>query len=309
MPRSKVSIVGAGQTGGTMARDLAAKGYADIVLVDVIEGFPQGKALDITEAAPLLGFDSKVVGTNGWEQTANSDVVIITSGKPRGPGMSRDDLVTANTEIVKSVTAQVVKHSPKCIIIVFANPLDAMCYVALKVSGFPRERVVGQSGGLDTARFRAFIAMELGVSVEDVQAYVLGGHGDDMVPLVRYTTVGGIPISELMPAERVEAIVQRTRKGGGEIVSLLKTGSAYYAPAASTIQMVDSILLDRKRVLACAAYLDGEYGVKGIFMGVPVKLGSKGVEQILEIKLTNEERAMFDKSANSVREVTGVTGL
>jgi malate dehydrogenase len=309
MPRSKVSIVGAGQTGGTMARDLAAKGYADIVLVDVIEGFPQGKALDITEAAPLLGFDRKVVGTNGWEQTANSDVVIITSGKPRGPGMSRDDLVTANTEIVKSVTAQVVKHSPKCVIIVFANPLDAMCYVALKVSGFPRERVVGQSGGLDTARFRAFIAMELGVSVEDVQAYVLGGHGDDMVPLVRYTTVGGIPISELMPAERVEAVVQRTRKGGGEIVSLLKTGSAYYAPAASTIQMVDSILLDRKRVLACAAYLDGEYGVKGIFMGVPVKLGSKGVEQILEIKLTNEERAMFDKSANSVREVTGVTGL
>jgi malate dehydrogenase len=292
-----------------MARDLAAKGYADIVLVDVIEGFPQGKALDITEAAPLLGFDSKVVGTNGWEETADSDVVIITSGKPRGPGMSRDDLVTANTEIVKSVTAQVVKHSPNCIIIVFANPLDAMCYVALKVSGFPRERVIGQSGGLDTARFRAFIAMELGVSVEDVQAYVLGGHGDDMVPLVRYTTVGGIPISELMPAERVEAIVQRTRKGGGEIVSLLKTGSAYYAPAASTIQMVDAILLDRKRVLACAAYLEGEYGVKGIFMGVPVKLGSKGVEKILEIKLTNEERAMFDKSANSVREVTGVTGL
>jgi malate dehydrogenase len=207
------------------------------------------------------------------------------------------------------VTAQVVKHSPKCIVIVFANPLDAMCYVALKVSGFPRERVIGQSGGLDTARFRAFIAMELGVSVEDVQAYVLGGHGDDMVPLVRYTTVGGIPISELMPAERVEAIVQRTRKGGGEIVSLLKTGSAYYAPAASTIQMVDAILLDRKRVLACAAYLDGEYGVKGIFMGVPVKLGSKGVEKILEIKLTDEERAMFDKSASSVREVTGVTGL
>jgi len=309
MPRSKVSIVGAGQTGGTMARDLAAKGYADIVLVDVIEGFPQGKALDITQAGPLLGFDSKVVGTNGWEETANSDVVIITSGKPRGPGMSRDDLVTANTEIVKSVTSQVVKHSPNCVIIVFANPLDAMCYVALKVSGFPRERVIGQSGGLDTARFRAFIAMELGVSVEDVQAYVLGGHGDDMVPLVRYTTVGGIPISELMPADRVEAIVQRTRKGGGEIVSLLKTGSAYYAPAASTIQMVDAILLDRKRVLACAAYLEGEYGVKGIFMGVPVKLGSKGVEKILEIKLTGEERAMFDKSANSVREVTGVTGL
>jgi len=292
-----------------MARELAAKGYADIVLVDVIEGFPQGKALDIMQAGPLLGFDSKVVGTNGWEETANSDVVIITSGKPRGPGMSRDDLVTANTEIVKNVTAQVAKHSPKCIIIVFANPLDAMCYVALKVSGFPRERVIGQSGGLDTARFRAFIAMELGVSVEAVPSYVLGGHGDDMVPLVRYTTVAGIPISDLIPADRVEAIVQRTRKGGGEIVSLLKTGSAYYAPAASTIQMVDSILLDRKRVLPCAAYLEGEYGVKGIFMGVPVKLGSKGVERILEIKLTDEERAMFDKSANSVREVTGVTGL
>ena len=292
-----------------MARDLAAKGYADIVLVDVIEGFPQGKALDITQAAPLLGFDSKVKGTNDWADTANSDVVIITSGKPRGPGMSRDDLVVANTEIVKSVTAQVVKHSPNCVIIVFANPLDAMCYVALKVSGFPRERVIGQSGGLDTARFRAFIAMELGVSVEDVAAYVLGGHGDDMVPLVRYTTVAGIPISDLIPADRVEAIVQRTRKGGGEIVSLLKTGSAYYAPSASTIQMVESVLLDRKRVLACAAYLEGEYGVKGIFMGVLVKLGSKGVEQILEIKLTNEERAMFDKSANSVREVTGVTGL
>ncbi len=307
--RNKVTIAGAGQTGGTMARGLAAKGYADIVLVDVIEGFPQGKALDITQAGPLLGFDSKVVGTNDWEETAGSDIVIITSGKPRGPGMSRDDLVTANTEIVKSVTEQAVKHSPNCIIIVFANPLDAMCYVALKVSGFPRERVFGQSGMLDTARFRAFLAMELKVSVEDVQAYVLGGHGDDMVPLIRYTTVAGIPISELLPPERVEAIVQRTRKGGGEIVSLLKTGSAYYAPAAGTMEMVESVLLDRKRILPCATYLEGEYGVKGIYMGVPVKLGSKGVEQIIEIKLTSEERAMFDKSENSVREVTKVTGL
>ena len=307
--RNKVTIAGAGQTGGTMARGLAAKGYADIVLVDVIEGFPQGKALDITQAGPLLGFDSKVVGTNDWKDTAGSDIVIITSGKPRGPGMSRDDLVTANTEIVKSVTEQAVKHSPNCIIIVFANPLDAMCYVALKVSGFPRERVFGQSGMLDTARFRAFLAMELKVSVEDVQAYVLGGHGDDMVPLIRYTTVAGIPISELLPPERVEAIVQRTRKGGGEIVSLLKTGSAYYAPAAGTMEMVESVLLDRKRILPCATYLEGEYGVKGIYMGVPVKLGSKGVEQIIEINLTNEERAMFDKSANSVREVTKVTGL
>ncbi len=307
--RNKVTIAGAGQTGGTMARGLAAKGYADIVLVDVIEGFPQGKALDITQAGPLLGFDSKVVGTNDWKETAGSDIVIITSGKPRGPGMSRDDLVTANTEIVKSVTEQAVKHSPNCIIIVFANPLDAMCYVALKVSGFPRERVFGQSGMLDTARFRAFLAMELKVSVEDVQAYVLGGHGDDMVPLIRYTTVAGIPISELLPPERVEAIVQRTRKGGGEIVSLLKTGSAYYAPAAGTMEMVESVLLDRKRILPCATYLEGEYGVKGIYMGVPVKLGSKGVEQIIEIKLTTEERAMFDKSEKSVREVTKVTGL
>ncbi len=307
--RNKVTIAGAGQTGGTMARGLAAKGYADIVLVDVIEGFPQGKALDITQAGPLLGFDSKVVGTNDWKETAGSDIVIITSGKPRGPGMSRDDLVTANTEIVKSVTEQAVKHSPNCIIIVFANPLDAMCYVALKVSGFPRERVFGQSGMLDTARFRAFLAMELKVSVEDVQAYVLGGHGDDMVPLIRYTTVAGIPISELLPPERVEAIVQRTRKGGGEIVSLLKTGSAYYAPAAGTMEMVESVLLDRKRILPCATYLEGEYGVKGIYMGVPVKLGSKGVEQIIEINLTSEERAMFDKSENSVREVTKVTGL
>jgi len=292
-----------------MARDLAAMGYADIVLVDVIEGFPQGKALDITQAGPLLGFDSKIVGTNDWKDTAGSDIVIITSGKPRGPGMSRDDLVAANTEIVKSVTEQAVKHSPNCIIIVFANPLDAMCYVALKASGFPRERVFGQSGMLDTARFRAFLAMELKVSVEDVQAYVLGGHGDDMVPLVRYTTAGGIPISALMPAERVEAIVNRARKGGGEIVSLLKTGSAYYAPAAGTIEMVDAVLMDRKRILPCAAYLDGEYGVKGIYMGVPVKLGAKGVEQIIEIKLTAEERAMFDKSAASVTEVSKITGL
>jgi malate dehydrogenase len=223
--------------------------------------------------------------------------------------MSRDDLVSANTDIVKTVTQQAAKHSPNSIIMVFANPLDAMCYVAFKASGFPRERVFGQSGMLDAARFRAFIAMELNVSVENVQAYVLGGHGDDMVPLVRYTTVAGIPISELMPAERVEAIVQRTRKGGGEIVSLLKTGSAYYAPSAGTIEMIDAVLLDRKRILPCATYLNGEYGVKGIYMGVPVKLGAKGVEQIIEIKLTDEERAMFDKSAASVSEVTKVTGL
>jgi malate dehydrogenase len=309
MPRSKVTIVGAGQTGGTMAHDLARKGYADIVLTDVIEGMPQGKALDLTQAGPVLGYDCKITGTNGWEETAKSDIVIITSGKPRGPGMSRDDLVTANTEIVKTVTEQVVKHSPNCMILMFANPLDVMCYVALKVSGFPRERVFGQSGMLDTARFRAFVAMELNVSVEEVQAYVLGGHGDSMVPLVRYTTVAGIPIGDLMPKERVDAIVERTRKGGGEIVSLLKTGSAYYAPSAGTIDMVDSVLMDRKRILPCAAYLDGEYGVKGVYMGVPVKLGAKGVEQIVEIKLTPEEKEGFDKSVAAVQEVVKITGM
>jgi malate dehydrogenase len=309
MPRSKVTIVGAGQTGGTMAHDLARKGYADIVLTDVIEGMPQGKALDLTQAGPVLGYDCKITGTNDWKETANSDIVIITSGKPRGPGMSRDDLVTANTEIVKTVTEQVVKHSPNCMILMFANPLDVMCYVALKVSGFPRERVFGQSGMLDASRFRAFVAMELNVSVEEVQAYVLGGHGDSMVPLVRYTTVAGIPISDLMPKERVDAIVERTRKGGGEIVSLLKTGSAYYAPSAGTIDMVDSVLMDRKRILPCAAYLDGEYGVKGVYMGVPVKLGAKGVEQIVEIKLTPEEKEGFEKSVAAVQEVVKITGM
>ena len=307
--RSKVTIVGAGQTGGTMARDLGARGYADIVLLDVVEGVPQGKALDISQAGPIVGFDSRVTGTNDWEDTAGSDIVIITSGKPRLPGMSRDNLVTANTEIVKPVTEQAVKNSPNAIIIVFVNPLDVMCYVVKKVSGFPRERVFGQSGVLDAARFRSFIARELDVSMEDVQAYVLGGHGDDMVPLVRHTTVCGIPIAELMPVDRIAVLVERTRKGGGEIVNLLKTGSAYYAPAAATIQMVESVLLDRKRVLPCSVYLEGEFGVSGIFMGVPVKLGAKGVEQIIEIKLTDEEREMFERSAASVREVTKVTGL
>ncbi len=307
--RSKVTIVGAGQTGGAMARELAPRGIADIVLLDVAEGIPQGKALDISQAGPIVGFDCKIVGSNDWKDTAGSDVVVITSGKPRLPGMSRDDLVTANTEIVKAVVEQAVKQSPNAIIIVFVNPLDVMCYVAKKISGFPRERVFGQSGVLDAARFRTFIARELDVSMEDVQAYVLGGHGDDMVPLVRHTTVCGIPISELMPAERIAVLVERTRKGGGEIVSLLKTGSAYYAPAAATIQMVESVLLDRKRVMPCSVFLEGEFGVSGVFMGVPVKLGARGVEQIIEIKLTDEERAMFERSAASVREVTKVTGL
>jgi len=307
--RSKVTIVGAGQTGGAMARELAPKGFADIVLLDVVEGIPQGKALDISQAGPIIGFDSHITGSNDWRDTAGSDIVVITSGKPRLPGMSRDDLVTANTDIVKAVTEQAVEHSPNAIIIVFVNPLDVMCYVVKKVSGFPRERVFGQSGVLDAARFRSFIARELDVSMEDVQAYVLGGHGDDMVPLVRHTTVCGIPISELMPVDRIAVLVERTRKGGGEIVNLLKTGSAYYAPAAATIQMVESVLLDRKRVLPCSVYLEGEFGVSGIFMGVPVKLGARGVEQIIEIKLTDDEREMFERSAASVREVTKVTGL
>ena len=307
--RSKVTIVGAGQTGGAMARELAPKGFADIVLLDVVEGVPQGKALDMSQAGPVVGFDSRITGSNDWRDTAGSDIVVITSGKPRLPGMSRDDLVTANTEIVKAVTEQAVKYSPNAIIIVFVNPLDVMCYVVKKISGFPRERVFGQSGVLDAARFRSFIARELDVSMEDVQAYVLGGHGDDMVPLVRHTTVCGIPISELMPVDRIAVLVERTRKGGGEIVNLLKTGSAYYAPAAATIQMVESVLLDRKRVLPCSVYLEGEFGVSGIFMGVPVKLGARGVEQIIEIKLTDDEREMFERSAASVREVTKVTGL
>ncbi len=307
--RSKVTIVGAGQTGGAMARELAPKGFADIVLLDVVEGVPQGKALDMSQAGPIVGFDSHITGSNDWKDTAGSDIVVITSGKPRLPGMSRDDLVTANTEIVKAVTEQAVKNSPNAIIIVFVNPLDVMCYVVKKISGFPRERVFGQSGVLDAARFRSFIARELDVSMEDVQAYVLGGHGDDMVPLVRHTTVCGIPISELMPIDRIAVLVERTRKGGGEIVNLLKTGSAYYAPAAATIQMVESVLLDRKRVLPCSVYLEGEFGVSGVFMGVPVKLGARGVEQIIEIKLTDEERDMFERSAASVREVTKVTGL
>jgi malate dehydrogenase len=307
--RSKVTIVGAGQTGGAMARELAPKGIADIVLLDVVEGVPQGKALDMSQAGPVVGFDSHITGTNDWKDTAGSDIVIITSGKPRLPGMSRDDLVTANTDIVKGVAEQAVANSPNAIIIVFVNPLDAMCYVVKKVSGFPRERVFGQSGVLDAARFRSFIARELDVSMEDVQAYVLGGHGDDMVPLVRHTTVCGIPISELMSVDRIAVLVERTRKGGGEIVNLLKTGSAYYAPAAATIQMVESVLLDRKRVLPCSVYLEGEFGVSGVFMGVPVKLGARGVEQIIEIKLTDDEREMFERSAAAVREVTKVTGL
>jgi malate dehydrogenase len=306
MGRNKVTVVGAGNVGGTTAQRLAERNYADVVLVDIVEGLPQGKALDILESGPVEGFESKVIGSNGYEETAGSDVVVITSGMPRKPGMSRDDLLKNNQEIVGSVTEEVVKHSPEAILVVVANPLDAMCHVALETSGFPKERVIGMAGILDTARYRTFIAEELNVSVKDVFALVLGGHGDTMVPLPSMATVGGVSITELLPKERVEAIVQRTRDGGAEIVGLLQSGSAFYAPSAASVEMVDSILLDQKRILPCAAYLEGEYGIDGLFVGVPVKLGSGGIEEIVELKLTDEELADLNKSADSVRELVEV---
>jgi malate dehydrogenase len=304
--RKKITVVGAGNVGATCAQRLAERDYADIVLVDIIEGMPQGKALDILQSGPVVGYDSYVVGTNGYDDTAGSDVAIITSGVPRKPGMSRDDLVLTNMKIVKSVTEELVKRSPDCIIIVVANPLDAMAQLAYKVSGFPRNRVIGMSGILDTARFRTFVAQELNVSVTDVAAYVLGGHGDTMIPLIRMATVGGVPLTEVMPQEKISKIVERTVKGGGEIVALLKTGSAFYAPSAGAAQMVDAIVLDKKQILPCAAYLDGEYGVKGVFVGVPTKLGQGGVEEIIEIKLTADEQAALNKSADAVRELIAI---
>jgi malate dehydrogenase len=309
MTKSKVTVVGAGNVGGTTAQRLAERNYADVVLVDIVEGLPQGKALDILQSGPILGFDSNVEGTNGYEDTAGSDVVVITSGSPRKPGMSRDDLLKTNQNIVGSVTEEVVKHSPDAILVIVANPLDAMCHVALETSGFLRERVVGMAGILDTARYRTFIAQELGVSVRDVFALVLGGHGDTMVPLPRYSTVAGIPITELMDAATVERLVQRTRDGGAEIVKYLKTGSAYYAPSAAVTEMVEAILKDKKKILPCAAYLEGEYGIQGLYVGVPVKLGEKGIEKIIEIKLTPQEKAALDKSADAVKELVGVIGL
>jgi malate dehydrogenase len=275
----------------------------DVVLVDIIEGMPQGKGLDLMEASPVEGFDADVIGSNDYGDTANSDVVIITAGIPRKPGMSRDDLLNTNTNIVKAVTEQIAKHSPEAFLIIVSNPLDAMVYVAHKVSGFPTNRVMGMAGVLDSARFRTFIALELGVSVKDIQAFVLGGHGDSMVPLPRYTTVSGIPIPDLMPQERIDALVERTRKGGGEIVSLLKTGSAFYAPSAAAVQMTESILKDQKRILPCAAYCDKEYDVGGYFVGVPVMLGADGVEKVIEIQLTAEEKAAFDSSVAAVKEL------
>jgi len=301
--RRKVTIVGAGNTGATMALLLAQKGYADIVLQDIVEDMPQGKALDMLEAGPIEGYDVSIIGTNGWKETANSDVIIITSGVPRKPGMTRDDLLKVNMGIVKSVAENAAKASPNAIFVVFANPMDAMCHVVKDVSDFPKQRIIGQGGVLDTSRFRTFIAEELGVSMQDVQAYVLGGHGDTMVPLTKYTTVGGVPVENLISKDRLAEIVQRARDGGAEIVRLLKTGSAFYAPAAATIEMVDAILLDRKRILPCAAYLEGEYGVKNLFVGVPVKLGAAGIEQVVEIPLTGDEKTALQRSAAAVREL------
>jgi malate dehydrogenase len=299
----KVTVVGAGNVGATAAQRLAEKELCDVVLVDIIEGVPQGKALDLTEAAPIEKHDAHLTGANAYEATADSDIVIITAGIPRKPGMSRDDLISTNAGIMKSVTEQIAKYSPDAILIIVSNPLDAMCHVAHKASGFPKNRVMGMAGVLDSARFRAFIAMELNVSVENTHAFVLGGHGDTMVPLPRYSTVAGIPITELMTKERIDALVERTANGGAEIVSLLKTGSAYYAPASAAVEMAESILKDKKKILPCAVYLEGEYGLNELFIGVPVKLGATGVEEVIEISLTKDEQAALNKSAAAVEEL------
>ena len=304
--RKKITVVGAGNVGATLVQRLAERDYADIVMVDIVEGLPQGKALDMRESGPIIGYDTYITGTNTYKETAGSDVCVITSGLPRKPGMSRDDLIETNTRIVKEVTEKLVKASPKTILIVVSNPLDAMCHVAIQASGFPRERVIGMAGVLDTARFRSFIAEELEVSVKDVQAYVLGGHGDTMVPLTKYTTVAGVPVEKLIAKDRLAQIVQRARDGGAEVVALLKTGSAFYAPSAAVAEMVDSIILDKKRILPCAAQLNGEYGYKGLFIGVPCKLGSKGLEQVMELELTGPEKKALDKSAAAVQELVGV---
>ncbi len=300
--KTKVTVVGAGNVGATVAQGIALKELADVVLVDIVDGVPQGKSLDMNETAPVENYDAFLRGTNNYDGTENSDIVVITAGLPRKPGMSRDDLLWKNEEIVAGVTKEVAKRSPKCILIVVSNPLDAMCEVARRVSGFPRERVIGMAGVLDSARMRCFIAMELSVSVENTHAFVLGGHGDTMVPLPRYSTVAGIPITELISKERIDAIVERTRNGGAEIVNLLKT-SAWYAPGAAAVEMVEAIIKDKRKILPCAAYLNGEYGVKDLYVGVPVKLGSKGIEQIVQIKLTPDEQAALNKSAGAVKEL------
>jgi malate dehydrogenase len=304
--RRKITVVGGGNVGATLAHRLADKEISDVVLIDIVEGMPQGKALDLLESGPVEGYDCMIKGTNNYADTAGSDIVVITAGLPRKPGMSRDDLLNTNAGIVSACTEQAVKYSPNCMIIVVSNPLDAMCHVALKTSGFPKNRVFGMAGVLDTARMSAFIALELKVSVENISALILGGHGDGMVPLPRYSTVAGIPITDLMTPEQIARIVERTRKGGGEIVNLLKTGSAYYAPSAATVQMIEAIVYDKKRILPCAAYLEGEYGIQGLYVGVPVKLGSSGVEEIIQVKLTDEENAALQKSAGDVRELVNI---
>jgi malate dehydrogenase len=307
--RSKVTIVGAGNVGATLGQRVAERDYADVVLVDVIPNMPQGKALDILEAGPVLGYDSLVIGTNAYEETAGSDMVVITSGIARKPGMSRDELLRTNQGIVTQVTQEIVRRSPNAILICVTNPLDAMAQLVFRVSGFPRQRVLGMAGVLDTARFRTFLAQELGVSVRDVQAFVLGGHGDTMVPLARLSTVAGVPVTQLIPAERLGQIVQRTRDGGAEIVNLLGSGSAYYAPSASVLQMIDAILLDKQQIMPCAVYLEGEYGINGLFVGVPARLGARGVEEVFQLELTEDERAQLHKSADAVRELVGVMGI
>jgi malate dehydrogenase len=309
MSRTKITVVGAGNVGATTAQRLAERDYADVVLVDIVEGLPQGKALDLNQAGPVVGYEATVTGTNGYEETAGSAICVITSGRARTPGMSRDDLLRTNQEIVADVTRNLAERSPQAVIIVVTNPLDAMCQVAYSVAGFPRERVIGMAGVLDTARFRTFLAWQLGVSVRDVTGFVLGGHGDQMVPVASYTNVAGIPVSNLIETERLAEIVQRTRDGGAEVVKLLKSGSAYYAPSAAVCEMVDSIVHDQKRVLPCAAYLEGEYGLEGLYMGVPCRLGAGGLEEVVEITLSADERGQLEHSAEAVRELIGVMGL
>jgi malate dehydrogenase len=302
----KVTVIGAGNVGATAAQRLAEKELCDVVLIDIIEGVPQGKALDLTEAAPIEKHDARLTGVNAYDASADSDIVIITAGIPRKPGMSRDDLISTNAGIVKKVVQQITALSPDSILIIVSNPLDAMCHVAHEASGFPKERIIGMAGVLDSARFRAFISMELNVSVENTHAFVLGGHGDTMVPLPRYSTVAGIPITELMPEDRIDALVERTRNGGAEIVGLLKTGSAYYAPASAAVEMAESIIKDKKKILPCAVYLQGEYGLNDLFIGVPVKLGANGAEEIIEITLTEEEKTALQNSAAAVQELKDV---
>jgi len=307
--RKKVTVIGAGNVGATLAHRIVDKQLADVALIDILEGVPQGKGLDLLEAGPIEGYDAHIKGTNDYADTANSDIVVMTAGFPRKPGMSRDDLLKANYEVVKTAVEKAAKASPNSTLIVVTNPLDAMVQTAFRVSGFPKQRVIGMAGVLDSARYRTFIAEALQVSVQDVEGLVLGGHGDTMVPVPSYTTIAGVPVTQLMPKEQLDKIIDRTRKGGAEIVNLLKTGSAFYAPSAAVVQMIDAIFNDRKKILPCATYLEGEYGIRGLFVGVPVKLGAKGVEQIVQIKLTPEEQAALEKSAAAVKELVEIIGV